>query len=272
MEPKHAAFRLNFVKMCHLITNLDDIYDTFGTMEELQLFTAAVKRWDPSATECLPKYMKGVYMVLYETVNEMAREAQKSQGRDTLNYVRQALEAYISSYLKEAEWITTGYLPTFQEYFENGKISSGHRIATLQPILTLDIPLPHHILQEIDFPSKFNDYACAILRLRGDTRCYQADSARGEEASCISCYMKENPGSTQEDALHHINGMIEDIIKKLNWELLKPDSIAPISSKKHSFEISRGFHHFYIYRDGYSVASTETKDLVIKTVLEPVPM
>lgn len=272
MVPEHATFRLSCVKTCHLITILDDMYDTFGTIDELRLFTAAVKRWDPSATECLPEYMKGVYMVLYETVNEMAKEAQKSQRRDTLGYVRQALEDYIGSYLKEAEWIATGYVPTFQEYFENGKLSSGHRIATLQPILTLSIPFPHHILQEIDFPSKFNDYAASILRLRGDTRCYKADSARGEEASCISCYMKENPGSTQEDALNHINGMIEDMIKKLNWEFLRPDNNAPISSKKHAFNISRGLHHFYNYRDGYSVASKETKDLVIKTVLEPVLM
>ena len=94
----------------------------------------------------------------------------------------------------------------------------------------------------------------------------QADRDRGEEASCISCCMKENPGSTEDDALNHINGMIEDIIKELNWELLRPDSNAPISSKKYSFDISRACHHLY------SVASDETKDLVIKTVLEPVPM
>nr|Q84SM8.1 RecName: Full=Carene synthase, chloroplastic; Short=PaJF67; Short=PaTPS-3car; AltName: Full=(+)-car-3-ene synthase; AltName: Full=3-carene cyclase; Flags: Precursor [Picea abies]AAO73863.1 (+)-3-carene synthase [Picea abies] len=272
MEPKHCTFRLSFVKMCHLITVLDDMYDTFGTIDELRLFTAAVKRWDPSTTECLPEYMKGVYTVLYETVNEMAQEAQKSQGRDTLSYVRQALEAYIGAYHKEAEWISSGYLPTFDEYFENGKVSSGHRIATLQPTFMLDIPFPHHVLQEIDFPSKFNDFACSILRLRGDTRCYQADRARGEEASCISCYMKDNPGSTQEDALNHINNMIEETIKKLNWELLKPDNNVPISSKKHAFDINRGLHHFYNYRDGYTVASNETKNLVIKTVLEPVPM
>lgn len=105
-------------------------------------------------------------------------------------------EAYIDSYMKEAKWISSGYLPTFEEYLDNGKISFGSRIATLQPILTLTDPLPLHILQEIDFPSKFNDLICAILRLKGDTRCYKADSARGEEASSISCYMKDNPGLT----------------------------------------------------------------------------
>jgi len=44
MEPKHLAFRMEFVKVCHLVTVLDDIYDTFGTMNELQLFTDAIKR------------------------------------------------------------------------------------------------------------------------------------------------------------------------------------------------------------------------------------
>lgn len=44
-EPKHSAFRLSFIKMCHLITILDDIYDTFGKLDELKVFTAAIKRW-----------------------------------------------------------------------------------------------------------------------------------------------------------------------------------------------------------------------------------
>ena len=82
-------------------------------------------------------------------------------------------EAYFDSYMKEAKWISSGYLPTFEEYLDNGKISFGSRIATLKTILTLGDPLPHHILQEIDFPSKFNDLVCAILRLKGDTRCYK---------------------------------------------------------------------------------------------------
>ena len=100
----------------------------------------------------------------------------------------------------------------------------------------------------------------------------QADKAHREEASCISCYMKENLRSTEDEALNNINGMIKVIIKELNWEFLRWDSNAPISSKKYAFDISRGLHHFYKFRDGYSVASDETKDLVMKTIIEPVPM
>jgi hypothetical protein len=82
-------------------------------------------------------------------------------------------EDYIDSYMKEVEWISSGCLPSFEEYYENGKVSFGYRISKLQPILTLDIPFPDHILQEIDFSSRFNSLAAGILRLKGDTRCYK---------------------------------------------------------------------------------------------------
>ena len=98
----------------------------------------------------------------------------------------------------------------------------------------------------------------------------KAERSRGEEASSISCYMKDNPGATEEDALNHINAMIGEKIKELNWELLKPDSNVPISSKKHAFDILRAFYHLYKYRDGFSIANNETKNLVMRTVFEPV--
>lgn len=63
-------------------------------MDEIELFTEAVRRWDPSETERLPDYMKAVYMVLYNALTETAIEAEKTQGRDTLNYARNAWEVY----------------------------------------------------------------------------------------------------------------------------------------------------------------------------------
>ena len=99
----------------------------------------------------------------------------------------------------------------------------------------------------------------------------QAERSRGEEASSISCYMKDNPGATEEDALNQIDTMIKEKIKELNWEFLKPDSNVPISSKKHAFDILRAFYHLYKYRDGFSIANNETKSLVMRTLLETVP-
>ena len=84
--------------------------------------------------------------------------------------------------------------------------------------------------------------------------------------------MKDNPGSTEEDALNHINAMINEIIKELNWEFLNPDSNIPMPARKHAFDITRALHHRYIYRDGFSIATHETKSLVTRTVLEPVPL
>jgi hypothetical protein len=44
-EPQHSAFRLAFAKTSHVIMILDDMYDVFGTVDKLELFTAAIKRW-----------------------------------------------------------------------------------------------------------------------------------------------------------------------------------------------------------------------------------
>lgn len=101
----------------------------------------------------------------------------------------------------------------------------------------------------------------------------QAESARGEEASCISCYMKDNLELTEEDAVSRLNIMINDIIKKLNWELLKPENnIAVISAKEHTFNMARALNHLYIYRDGFTVAGKETKKFVTRTAIESVPI
>eukprot|EP00253_Pinus_taeda_P033672 PITA_33672 len=202
----------------------------------------------------------------------MAQEAQRIQGLDTVSYVQKSWEALIDAHMQEAKWISSGYLPTFEEYLENGKVSFGSRLTTLEPMLTLGFPLPPRILQEIDFPSNFNELICAILRLRGDTQCYKADRARGEEASSVSCYMKDHPGITEEDAVNQINVMVNNLTKELNWELLRPDSGVPISYKKFSFDIWRVFHYGYKYRDGFSVASIEIKNLVTRTVVETVPL
>ncbi|GLJ35267.1 hypothetical protein SUGI_0709720 [Cryptomeria japonica] len=271
IEPKYSTFRIGFAKLSALVTYLDDIYDTYGTLDELKIFTKSIKRWDLSAMDRLPKFMKVAFKAFDQAVTDMAQEAKKTQGRDTLNYARKAWEVYIDSYMQEAEWLAAGYIPSLEEYLENGKVSAGSRVVTLQPILSLDVPLSNDILKEIDYPSRFDELLCLTLRLRGDTRTFKAEADRGEVVSCITCYMKDHPGSNEGDALKYLNSLIDERLRELNWEYLKLNNV-PIISKDNAYNLSKGLQLLYKERDGFTVSSIETKNLISKMMIESIPM
>eukprot|EP01018_Ginkgo_biloba_P025704 Gb_31103 [translate_table: standard] len=155
-EPGFSTFRIALAKVTTLGTILEDIYDTYGTLDELKRFTEAVGRWDLSMMERLPEYIRVCFKVLYEAVNELASQAQNTQGREMLMYIRRAWEVYIGAYLQEAEWIAEEYVPTMEEYIENGINSVDLGVLTLHCILLLNQPLTDHILREIDMPSRFH--------------------------------------------------------------------------------------------------------------------
>lgn len=43
-EPKFEYFRRMSTKLYALVTTIDDVYDVYGTLDELELFTKAVER------------------------------------------------------------------------------------------------------------------------------------------------------------------------------------------------------------------------------------
>nr|CAD1822481.1 unnamed protein product [Ananas comosus var. bracteatus] len=52
-EPKHSTFRLAQTKTNSLITAIDDVYDVYGSLDELELFTEAVD--SPSTSEAMSR-------------------------------------------------------------------------------------------------------------------------------------------------------------------------------------------------------------------------
>ncbi|GLJ09972.1 hypothetical protein SUGI_0119370 [Cryptomeria japonica] len=131
--------------------------------------------------------------------------------------------------MQEAKWLVEGYVPTLQEYLENGKVSGGSRVVTLQPVLAVDAILLENILPEIDYPSKFDELLRLTLRVKGDTRTFEVEGDRGETVSCITCYMRDLPRSTKKEAINDLTALCDELLKELNWEYLKPDNVPPIS-------------------------------------------
>ncbi|KAG5555550.1 hypothetical protein RHGRI_006257 [Rhododendron griersonianum] len=71
-----------------LITAIDDVYDVYGTLDELELFTNAVERWDITTMEQLPDYMKICFLALFNSINEMGYNTLKEQGVHCIPYLQ----------------------------------------------------------------------------------------------------------------------------------------------------------------------------------------
>ncbi|KAL5774671.1 hypothetical protein ACOSP7_012228 [Xanthoceras sorbifolium] len=91
-EPRYGSWRIRNTKINSLITVIDDIYDVYGTLEELELFTDVVDRWDIKAMKELPNYMKICFLTLFNFVNEMAYDILKEQGFDVVLNLKNTYE------------------------------------------------------------------------------------------------------------------------------------------------------------------------------------
>ncbi|KAL5841831.1 hypothetical protein ACOSQ3_012434 [Xanthoceras sorbifolium] len=87
-EPEFGYCRRMLTKVVALITVIDDFYDVYGSLDELELFTDAVDRWDLKAMKQLPDYMKICFLALFNSVNEMAYNILKEQGLDVVQNLK----------------------------------------------------------------------------------------------------------------------------------------------------------------------------------------
>ncbi|KAK8969311.1 hypothetical protein KSP40_PGU008472 [Platanthera guangdongensis] len=122
-EPKFWICRKGLARICCFITTIDDVYDVYGTLDELELFTEVVDKWEFSALELLPDYMKTCLILLFNTMNEIASINSTVQGSYVLSYLRQSWADLCKAFLIEARWYHTGYTPTLNEYLENAWVS-----------------------------------------------------------------------------------------------------------------------------------------------------
>ncbi|KDP42577.1 hypothetical protein JCGZ_24351 [Jatropha curcas] len=90
-EPQFSRCRKGLTTVTSFITTIDDAYDIYGTLDELQLFTEAIETWDVNAMKDLPYYMKLSFLALYNTVNDMAYDALKDNGEIIIPHLAKAV-------------------------------------------------------------------------------------------------------------------------------------------------------------------------------------
>ncbi|KAH9310979.1 hypothetical protein KI387_026014 [Taxus chinensis] len=265
-SPEMSAARIAWTKNAVLTTVIDDFYDVGASIAELQCFLEAVNRWDPAEIFSFSDSVKILFSALYDTVNDIARNAWDFQGRDISIHLREIWYRLLSSMMKEAEWAKTGYIPSMQEYMEIGKTSIALEPIVLIPLYFVGPKLSEQIIHHNEY-SNLMQLVNVCGRLLNDIQSYKREAKEGKQNYMI-LLMKEYPPITAENAIERIRQNIKESTQKLLKNLLEP-SVLPRDCKQLYWNMVRILHLFYLNTDGFS-SPTEMLEHVNAVLFKPV--
>ncbi|XLU62421.1 hypothetical protein S245_021630, partial [Arachis hypogaea] len=275
-EPKYSIHRRILGKLITCIATLDDTYDNYGTIQELELFTQAMHRWDMGHIESLPECMKVAFSVAVKLCDEIELETAKN-GNSTLvlQYVKQAFFNFVQGYLVEAKWCDEKYVPTYEEYKINGIATS-----TCPLQMTILIGLGEFATKDmfdwiLNNP-KVMKAVSLIARLMDDLGTHKVEQEREHVASAVECCMKQYDVS-EEDAYKLIQNEIKGYWKDINEACLNNLDDIP----KHVLDLILGLaraveftysnldHAMGNFEDKFSNGQL-SKDYVVALLLDPI--
>ncbi|KAK7243798.1 hypothetical protein RIF29_38610 [Crotalaria pallida] len=268
-KPEFGTFRRVCTKVNSLITTIDDIYDVYGTLEELELFTQAIDRWDPKTNDSLPEYLKVCFLTLYNFVNGLAYETLKEKGYYITPYLRKAWADICKSYLIEAKWYYQRHTPSLEEYMENGWISISAPV-----ILTHAYFLIPHSFNKEDLVYLKDNYfdiirlSAIILRLANDLGTYKRENETGDIPKSIQCYMNET-GSSEAAAREYVKSLMYTTWKKINEEAYNNSSLSR-SFIDTAVNLARMALCMYQHGDGHTIQDPEIKNRIISLIFQPI--
>ncbi|XXG83128.1 hypothetical protein AAC387_Pa10g0957 [Persea americana] len=102
-EPQYSRARLMISRIISLTSVMDDIYDVYGTMEELKVFTDAIQRWDRSAIDQLPDYIRVHFCTLLDAVEEFEEKLAREGKSYRISYLKEAFKEVSKHYFIEME-------------------------------------------------------------------------------------------------------------------------------------------------------------------------
>ncbi|XP_077243405.1 alpha-terpineol synthase, chloroplastic-like [Tasmannia lanceolata] len=269
-EPQYQYCRKVLTKIFQLIAILDDIYDVYGSLDELELFTDAIDRWDVNAIEQLPDYMKICFLAVFNTVNEIAYDTLKENEWDIIPYLKKGWADLCKSFLVEAKWCRNRYTPTFEEYLNNAWISVSAPLGLVHIYFLLEQKIQIEALQSLANYPNFIRWSSMICRLCNDLVSSEVEMERGDVSSSIQCYMHQT-GVSEETARKHVRAMISELWKKMNRDCVAL-SLFPQTFTDAVLNLTRTAQCIYQYGDGFSDPNCKTKDHIRSLLVQSIPL
>ncbi|TYJ11432.1 hypothetical protein E1A91_A11G275800v1 [Gossypium mustelinum] len=241
-EPQYAIARTFMTKIISLTSILDDIYDAYGTYEELEIFTKAIQR------EALKVYK--------DTEDLMSKEGKSYR----VQYAIEAMKQQSQVFFVEAKWFHENYIPTMEEYMPIALLSCGY----------LQLAIASFTFNWAVNEPKIIRASNIICRLMSDIVGHKVEQERGHVFSAVECYMKQY-GVSMQEAYDELNKQISDAWKDINEEFLKPTA-APTSALIRVLNLAKVIDLLYKGEDAYTQVGDSAKTSITALLIDSIPI
>ncbi|XP_010514206.1 PREDICTED: 1,8-cineole synthase 1, chloroplastic [Camelina sativa] len=272
-EPQFGYIQRIMTIVNALVTTIDDIYDIYGTLEELELFTSTVENWDVNRLDGLPEYMRLCFLILYNEINGIGYDILKYKNIDVTPFLKKSWADLCKTYLVEAKWYNRGYKPSVEEYMENAWISISAPTILIHFYCVFSDQIS---IQNLETLSQHRQQivrcSATVLRLANDLGTSLDELARGDVLKSVQCYMHEM-GASEEEAREHVQQMISD-----TWDDMNDETNAARSSFSRGFveaamNLARMSQCMYQYGDGHGCPNkAKTVDRVQSLLVDPISL
>ncbi|CAD5324142.1 unnamed protein product [Arabidopsis thaliana] len=274
-EPQFGYIRRIMTIVNALVTTIDDIYDIYGTLEELELFTSMVENWDVNRLGELPEYMRLCFLILYNEINGIGCDILKYKKIDVIPYLKKSWADLCRTYLVEAKWYKRGYKPSLEEYMQNAWISISAPTILIHFYCVFSDQIS---VQNLETLSQHRQHivrcSATVLRLANDLGTSPTELARGDVLKSVQCYMHET-GASEERARDHVHQMISDMWDDMNSETKTACNSSSRSRgfKEAAMNLARMSQCMYQYGDGHGCPEkAKTIDRVQSLLVDPIPL
>ncbi|KAI9083053.1 hypothetical protein K1719_034957 [Acacia pycnantha] len=269
-EPQFSTKRMVAAKLISILVVLDDTYDVYGTPEELELFTEAIRRWDISPIESLPECMKTMFEAVVELCSEMEMvTAKEGTSNFVMPHVKQAFINLAEAYLMEAKWCSEKYVPSYEEYKDNGHVSVTSPLQITSFLGLLGNLATKEVSDWISTNPKIVRDVSLIGRLIDDMATHKFEQEREHVASAVECCMKQF-GVSEEEAHQIIKDDIKNCWKDVNEECLNNPHNVPRSVLDCVVNLARVFEVVYENRQNGFNTNDSFKHHIVQLLLDPI--
>ncbi|XP_050228999.1 probable terpene synthase 6 [Mercurialis annua] len=270
-EPQYGGSRVLVTQILILLSVVDDIYDGYGTLDELKCFTQGIERWGTSSLDLLPEYMKVLYKAFIDLLDQFENDMKQEERAFTVPYVKNEVIQIIKAYMSESQWYHDGYVPSLDEYMEAASCTGGIPIIIAGCYARMAQVKGTKEFEWLIKNPKIMKASGAISRLMDDLVTHKDEQERGSGhvASSIECYMNHH-GVSEEKATEEIKGMVEALWKEMNEECLRPTAL-PLSLLMPIVNIIRVVEVCYRYCDGYTNPEY-VKEYIKSMFVQPIPI